>query len=102
MAAVLERQGYVVIVSLISPFMEARNKCRTMANKFMEVYVSTPLEICELRDVKGLYVKARRKELKEFTGIDSPYESPLSPEISLDTSMVGVDECTYKIIKLLR
>lgn len=77
MASVLEKQGYIVIVSLISPFSEARDKCREIINRFIEVYVSTSLEVCEQRDVKGLYKKARRGDIKEFTGIDSKYEIPI-------------------------
>jgi len=101
MASILEKQGYIVIITLVSPFSEARDKCRTLASRFIEVYVSTPLEVCEERDVKGLYKKARNKEIKEFTGIDSPYEAPVSPELTLQTEHLTVKASTKKIIDLL-
>lgn len=102
MASLLEKQGYIVIVSLISPYTEARNKCRELVNKFVEVYVSTPLDICEKRDVKGLYVKARKGEIKQFTGIDDVYEEPLKPEITIDTAEKDILECTDAILKNLK
>lgn len=98
-ASILEKQGYVVIVSLVSPFSEAREKCRSFCNKFIEVYISTPLDICEIRDVKGLYLKARNGEIKEFTGIDSPFEVPLNPELVLNTGNEKLDVCVNKIIE---
>ncbi len=77
--------GLVVIVSVISPYRAERDwaRSRFAAGEFVEVFVDTPLEECERRDAKGLYAKARRGELKNFTGIDSPYEPPLSPELRL-------------------
>ena len=86
-ASELVRLGGVVICSVVSPFQAARNAARNMVgkNQFIEVYVNTPLYICEQRDVKGFYAKARRNEIKGFTGIDDPYEPPEHPEIILDT-----------------
>ena len=86
-ASELVRFGGVVICAVVSPYQATRNDVRNMVgnDRFVEVYVDTPLEVCELRDVKGFYAKARRGELKGFTGIDDPYEPPDHPEITLDT-----------------
>ena len=80
--------GLIVLVSFISPFRAERRMARDMfaEGEFNEVYVSTPLEVAERRDVKGLYAKARAGELRNFTGIDSPYEPPFQPELTLDTT----------------
>lgn len=98
--------GLVVIGSFISPFRADRNKVRKLLNdgEFVEVYVKCPLEIAEERDVKGLYKKARKGEIKNFTGIDSPYEEPASPEIIIETSKQSIDESAdilYNFIKPL-
>jgi sulfate adenylyltransferase len=86
-AAEIVRHGGVVICAAVSPYQATRNDVRQMIgpDQFLEVFVDTPLEICEGRDVKGMYAKARRGEIKDFTGIDDPYEPPLQPEITLDT-----------------
>lgn len=86
-ASELVRHGGTVVCAVVSPYRVARNDVRNMVGKdqFVEVFVNTPLEVCENRDVKGLYAKARRGELKGFTGIDDPYEPPDHPEITLDT-----------------
>ena len=102
MASMFEKQGFIVIVSLISPYAEARNKCRGMAKNFIEIYVNTPIEICEMRDVKGLYAKARKGEIKQFTGIDDIYEKPISPELIIDTTGKSILDCTNGIIELIR
>ena len=70
-------------------------------NDFIEIYISTPLEECERRDVKGLYAKARRGEIKNFTGISAPFEAPLHPALSLDTSVLSVEEAVKKLLKLI-
>jgi len=77
--------GLIVLCAFISPYRESRNKVRALFNEgeFIEVFVDTPLEVCEQRDVKGLYKKARMGEVKEFTGIDSPYEEPLKAEVHI-------------------
>jgi adenylyl-sulfate kinase len=77
--------GIIVLCAFISPFRESRDNVRKLFNddEFIEVFVDTPLEVCEQRDVKGLYKKARAGEVKEFTGIDSPYEKPLQPEVCI-------------------
>ena len=96
--------GLIVIVAFISPFRAERELARGLFNsgEFIEVYVDTPLEECERRDVKGLYAKARRGELKNFTGIDSDYEAPHSPEIHLRTLGVKPESCVDEIVHLLR
>lgn len=103
-AAFLQRRGTIAIVSMISPYADIRKECRDMSTDFIEVHVSTPLNICELRDVKGLYKKARAGEIKSFTGIhdDAPYEAPISPELILETSKIGLVECVDKILKELK
>ncbi len=86
-AAEIVRHGGVVICAAVSPYRSTRNDIRNMvgSDRFIEVFVDTPLSVCEKRDVKGLYAKARRGEIKGFTGIDDPYEAPVSSEITLDT-----------------
>jgi adenylylsulfate kinase len=84
-AKVLARNGAIPIVALISPYRASRARARTEIGRFVEVYVSTPLDVCEGRDVKGLYKKARAGEIKEMTGVDDPYEPPEHPEIVVDT-----------------
>lgn len=102
LASRLEQNGVFVIASFISPYEEARNCVRNLCDNFIEVHVSTPLEECEKRDVKGLYAKARKGEIKCFTGIDDPYEAPLNPEIAIDTSNVSVDEACTRILNHIK
>jgi bifunctional enzyme CysN/CysC len=96
--------GLIVMVSFISPFRSERRMARALveAGEFIEVYVDTTLEQAEARDAKGLYKKARRGELKNFTGIDSPYEAPESPEIRLDTSQLTAEAAASQVIEHLR
>ncbi len=84
-AKVLARNGAIPIVALISPYAASRAYARTEIGRFVEIYVSTPLAVCESRDVKGLYKKARLGLVKEMTGIDDPYEVPEHPDIRVDT-----------------
>jgi bifunctional enzyme CysN/CysC len=95
--------GLIVIVCLISPYRSERLMARNMfqADHFLEVYVDASLEVCESRDVKGLYARARKGEIIDFTGIDSPYEPPLHPEIHLDTSQSDLDACVHKILNAI-
>ncbi len=93
--------GLVVLCAFISPFRESRDNVRALFKHgaFIEVFVDTPLEVCEQRDVKGLYEKARAGKIKEFTGIDSPYEKPLNPEIHLSNTLgLTIDESVENII----
>ncbi len=92
LASVLERNGICAIVSLISPYREARDEARQRCDRFFEVHVTAPLEVCEARDVKGLYARSRRGEIEGFTGIDHPYEEPERPELAIDTSRLTVEE----------
>jgi sulfate adenylyltransferase len=87
-AAEIVRHGGVVLCAAVSPYRSTRNDVRNMAGKdnFVEVFVNTPLDVCEQRDTKGMYAKARRGEIRDFTGIDDPYEAPLHPEISIVTT----------------
>ena len=101
LASMLERNGVTVLASFISPYRESRDFVRKMCRNFVEVYVSTSLEVCEKRDVKGLYKKARSGEIKSFTGIDDPYEAPLHPEITINTAEETVEESLEKLVKFL-
>ena len=95
--------GLIVLVSVISPFRDEREMARRMMEEgeFIEVFVDTPLEVCERRDPKGLYRKARAGEIKNFTGIDSPYEPPERPDIVLKTDERSVDELADQVIAYL-
>ena len=95
--------GLIVIVALISPLRAEREHARSLfaPNQFKEIYLSTSLQECEKRDVKGLYQKARSGELKDFTGIDSPYEEPKAPEIELNTENLSVDQAVDLIVKAI-
>ena len=95
--------GIITIAAFISPTNDLRAMAREIigADDFLEVYVSTPLAECERRDVKGLYAKARRGEIRDFTGISAPFDAPLHPALALDTSQIGVEECTNCLLALL-
>lgn len=96
--------GLIVITAFISPFREERNYARSLVDKdeFIEVFVDTPLSVCEQRDPKGLYKKVRKGEIKEFTRIDSPYEPPESPEIHLKTEELTIEESVEKILRFIK
>jgi bifunctional enzyme CysN/CysC len=96
--------GLIVLVSFISPFRAERDLARSRfgEREFREIFVDTPLEECERRDPKGLYAKARRGELRNFTGIDSEYEPPLSPDLHLHTPSLTAEECVDRILALLQ
>ena len=102
-AAEVVKHGGVAICAAVSPYRATRNDVRRMvgADRFVEVFVDTPLEVCEQRDYKGLYAKARRGEIKGFTGIDDPYEPPLNPEIRLDTVHHTAEENARRILEYL-
>ena len=101
-AHLLTRNGIFVITAAISPYRETRERNRALIKDFVEVYVAAPVEVCEARDVKGLYKKARAGEIKEFTGVSDPYEPPLSPEITCHTQRETLEESTQKILDSLR
>ncbi len=90
--------GLVVVASFISPFRADRDAVRErVAGRFFEVHVATPLEVCEARDPKGLYARARAGEIADFTGLDSPYEAPTSPEVVLDTTSTSALACAEQL-----
>jgi len=103
-AKLMTDAGLIVLVSFISPFRAERRAARSImeTGEFIEVFVDTSLAEAEKRDVKGLYKKARRGELRNFTGIDSPYEPPESPEIHIDTTKISPDVAADQIIERLR
>jgi adenylyl-sulfate kinase len=96
--------GLIVITAFISPFRADRDLVRKLVapGEFMEVFVRAPLDVCERRDPKGLYKKARAGALKQFTGIDSPYEEPASPELTLDTDRQDLQACVTTLLDALR
>ncbi|MBD3311265.1 MAG: adenylyl-sulfate kinase [Candidatus Magasanikbacteria bacterium] len=101
-AKMLAEHGVVVLSSFISPYKEQRDKLREKIDCFAEVFVNAPLEVCEQRDVKGLYKKARSGEIKNFTGIDDPYEAPDNPEIVLNTHEEEIEESVNRIVSYLK
>lgn len=98
----LTRNGVIVLVSAISPYREVREEVRDRIGDFLEVYVSAPLDVCEERDVKGLYKRARAGEIKGFTGIDDPYEAPLNPDINCQTHQETLEESVAKVMAALQ
>jgi adenylylsulfate kinase len=100
-AHLLSRNGVIVLVSAISPYRAIRDEVRARIGDFIEVFVNAPLEVCERRDVKGLYAKARAGEIKGFTGIDDPYEAPLRPEVECRTDRESVEESVAKVLRVL-
>jgi bifunctional enzyme CysN/CysC len=102
-AKLMTDAGLIVITAFISPFRAERDMVRSMlpAGEFVEVFIDTPLSVAEERDVKGLYKKARSGELKNFTGIDSPYEAPASPEVRIDTTRLSPEEAATLIVDTL-
>jgi len=102
-AKLLADQAFLVIVAFISPFRQDRDLVRQSVedDRFIEVFIDCPLQVCEERDTKGLYKKARNGEISDFTGISSPYEPPTSPEIHIKTSEHSVEECVGQIIQYL-
>lgn len=102
LVGLLERNRVSAVCSFISPYRESRQFVRDNTNNFIEIYVSTPLKVCEERDPKGLYKKVRKGEIKQFTGIDDPYEEPQSPELNINTADKSVDDCVGHILKHLK
>jgi adenylylsulfate kinase len=98
----LTHHGVAVIVSAISPYRETRDQVRKQVGEFVEVFVSCPVEECARRDVKGLYEKAMRGEITEFTGVSDPYEPPANPEVTVETDKLSPAECIDVILSRLR
>ena len=96
--------GLIVCASFVSPFMSDRNLVRKIvgSTNYVEVFINTPLQECERRDVKGLYAKARKGEIKNFTGISSKYEKPNNPDIEIDTSNISLNEATYLVYNSIK
>ena len=97
-ASVLARNGVVAVTAAISPYVSVRNEVRGRIENFVEIYVATPLEECEARDVKGLYAKARTGEIPEFTGVSDPYEPPPYPELVLQTTGKTPDQSAADVV----
>jgi len=95
--------GVIALTAFISPFRHDRDLVRSLAAEgdFIEIYCNTPLDVCEQRDVKGLYQRARRGEIPEFTGISSPYEEPLNPELTVMTGAQDLDSCAMQVLEYL-
>jgi adenylylsulfate kinase len=100
-ANLLSRNGIVVIVAAISPYRAVRDELRMTTENFIEIYVKAPLEVCEDRDVKGLYARARSGQIKAFTGIDDPYEEPLNPDIICYTAEETIEQSITKVMAQL-
>jgi adenylylsulfate kinase len=103
-AHLLAEHGVVVLVALISPYRGVRNEVRGQMNgtRFVEVYVNAPLDVCEGRDPKGLYEKARRGEIASFTGLDDPYEPPCCPDVECRTDRESVEASTKRVLFALK
>jgi len=93
--------GVIVLTAFISPFREDRNRVRAMVKpgEFVEIYCQCPIDVCEQRDIKGLYKKARRGEITQFTGISSAYEPPDAPELALNTAETDLQDCVQKVLQ---
>jgi adenylyl-sulfate kinase len=100
-AKLLSRNGVAVITSAISPYREVREEVRREIGDFIEVYVKCPLEVLARRDVKGLYARALRGEIPNFTGVSDPYEEPLHPEVTVETDRETVEESVGKVLRFL-
>lgn len=100
-AHLLSRNGVAAMTAAISPYRAIRDEIRALEPNFVEVYVKATLEVCESRDVKGLYAKARAGEIKGFTGIDDAYEEPLNPEIICYTERESIEDCVKQILSKL-
>ncbi|MEE1214363.1 MAG: adenylyl-sulfate kinase, partial [Bacteroidaceae bacterium] len=95
--------GVVTLACFVSPTRDIRRMAREIVGgeDFLEIFVSTPIEECERRDVKGLYARARRGEVKDFTGVSAPFEAPLSPDLDIDTSVLSLQESVDKVLQLI-
>jgi adenylyl-sulfate kinase len=100
-AKLLTRNGVAVLATFVSPYLERRRKTREEIGSFVEVYTRCPVEVCIQRDDKGMYRKALAGEIKDFTGVDDPYEEPEDPELILDTDKESIEESTWKVLKKL-
>ncbi|MGB5637178.1 MAG: adenylyl-sulfate kinase [Waterburya sp.] len=101
-AQLLARNGVIVLVPVISPYRAIREEMRANIDNFVEVFVNAPLSVCEERDVKGLYKKVRAGQIKQFTGIDDPYEPPINPEVECRTDLEELSESVDKIFHKIK
>jgi len=103
MSKLFVEAGVIALTAFISPLRADRGKLRDMfaAGDFLEIFVDCPLQVCEQRDVKGMYQRARRGEIKEFTGISAPYEAPENPELVVRTAEYSLEECVEQVMRLL-
>jgi adenylyl-sulfate kinase len=99
LAMFLNQAGVITITAAISPYLTARQRARDVIGRFVEVYVDCPLDVCEGRDVKGLYKKARRGEVQRFTGVSDPYEPPAAPEVVVRTDRESREACVARILE---
>jgi sulfate adenylyltransferase len=102
-ASEIVRHGGIAVAALVSPYRDTRNEVRALvgSDRFLEVFVDTPLEVCEGRDVKGLYARARSGEVGSFTGVDDPYEPPLHPELTLHTTDASPRDNACRVLRML-
>ncbi len=100
-ANLLSRNGVIAITAAISPYRSIRNEIREASEHFIEVYADAPLDVCESRDVKGMYAQARAGKITSFTGIDDPYEDPEHPDVTCETGRETVEESVTKVIAVL-
>ncbi len=103
MAKLFVEAGVIALTAFISPFNQERERVRSLFShgEFIEIYCKCSVEVCENRDVKGLYERARRGEINNFTGISSPYEEPVNPELKIDTELLSLNESVEKVVKYL-
>jgi len=101
LAKSLNDQGNIVIASFVTPYRKQREKIRKKIKNYIEIFVNAPLEVCEKRDTKGLYKKARLGEIKNFTGVSHPYESPNNHELELKTDRETINQSVHRVIKYL-
>ena len=100
-AKLLSRNGVIAICAAVSPYRSTRDEVRGNTTNFVEVYVECPVEVAEARDADGMYARARRGELPDFTGVTGPYESPLAPEVHVNTATESLDQGAWKVIRTL-
>jgi adenylyl-sulfate kinase len=95
--------GLIVLAAFVSPYQKDRENIKNIVGpeNFIEIFINTPLDVCEQRDVKGLYAKARKGEITNFTGIDAPYEAPTNPDIIIDTSKITINEAVIEIVQAI-
>jgi adenylylsulfate kinase len=102
LAGMLERHGVIVLATFVSPYRESRDFVRSRCGRFLEIHVSTPLDVCEARDVKGLYARARAGEIRNLTGLGDVYEAPENAELTIDASVVPLEKACAMVLDLIK